>query len=62
MANKQFTDGNKYVVRVTVKTTKGGRVEHYRYFMNQKEAKAWAKARPGKKDLFRINYDFYGEL
>ena len=47
----------KYVVVV-----KNGGVMEAHYFQHQKEAKAWAAEKVGKKRLFKINYDFYGDL
>lgn len=50
---------NGYVVVIGNNTSYG-----VRYFKTQKEAKAWAKTstRAGKRRLFRVDYDFYGEL
>lgn len=62
MANKRATELQKYVVRQVERNAEGGRKTTYQYFMTQKEAKAWAKGRAGKKDLFRISFDHYGEL
>lgn len=52
----------KYVVCVLDKKKGGGIRETFQYFQTQREAKAWAKDKEGKKKLFRIDYDFYGEL
>jgi hypothetical protein len=62
MANKRATELHQYVVRQKEKNKEGGRKTTYQYFMNQKDAKAWAAGKPGKKDLFKLNTDFYGEL
>ena len=52
---------SKYVV-VVVERTKVSDRETFRYFSNQREAKAWAKDQPGKRQLFHIVYDYYGDV
>jgi len=52
---------SKYVVVVTEKPS-GGEKKTFRYFSNQREAKTWAKDQPGKRMLFRIMYDYFGDL
>lgn len=49
----------KYVV--VIKNTKDS---DYicRYFSSQREALTWAKENKGKIRLFKINYDFYGDI
>ena len=60
--NKRATELQKYVVRRVEKNAEGGRKTSYQYFMTQKEARAWSLGKTGKKDLFKINFDHYGEL
>ena len=45
MANKRVSELQRYVVKLVEKNAEGGRKTTYQYFMNQSEAKAWAKAR-----------------
>lgn len=62
MANKRApSEMQKYVIVQTDKSSVGVRTT-YHYCWTQKEAKAWAKGKAGKKQLFRINYDYYGDL
>jgi hypothetical protein len=50
----------KYII---VQTEKGPGVRQtFIYCSSQKEAKAKASKLPGKKLLFRVDYDFYGEV
>lgn len=52
---------SKYVVTVTDRTNLYDK-KTFKYFSNQREAKAWAKDQSGRKALFRINYDYYGDV
>lgn len=47
----------RYVVITKTKNTMSAR-----YFHSQKEAKAAFKDKPGKNGMFRINYDYYGDI
>ena len=50
----------KYII---VQTEKGKGVRQtYHYCSSQKEAKALASKLAGKKQLFRVDYDYYGEV
>jgi len=51
----------RYVVFVSEKT-KGALKETFHYVKTQAEAKEWARGRAGVKQLFKIDYDFYGEI
>lgn len=52
-------DLSKYVVvRIAPKKAQ----KQYRYFPSQKAAKTWAKTQSGTKRLFRIDYDYYGDV
>lgn len=51
----------KYVVVVT-ESGPARTTQTFQYFYSQKDAKKWAKDKLGKKQLFKIDYDFYGDL
>jgi hypothetical protein len=51
----------KELQKYVVITKHGGCMEAH-YFQNQKEAKAWACGKQGKRQLFKITYDFYEEI
>jgi hypothetical protein len=54
---------SKYVVHVIEKVNKGeGIKEKFQYFQTQREAKEWARGQMGKKRLFKIIYDSFGEI
>ncbi len=59
--NRRATELNKYVVERIEKLPGGKRVT-YHYCMTQKEAKAWSLGKVGKKYLYKISYDSYGEI
>lgn len=52
---------SKYVVTVTDRTNLYDK-KTFKYFSNQREAKAWASDQVGKRQLFRIMYDYFGEV
>jgi hypothetical protein len=54
-------DLSRYVVTVIDKTKVAERAT-YKYFATQREAKTWGRGQTGKVRLFKIDYDFYGEL
>lgn len=54
----------KYVVCTKHEFKNGAIQEGFRYFHTQKAAQAWVNefAREAKFELYRIDYDYYGEL
>lgn len=52
----------KYVVHVKEVTASGGIKELFQYFQTQAEAKSWSAGRPGVKLMYKIIYDYLGEV
>jgi len=60
--NKRPPKGVQRYIVVRTEKRGAGVLEEYHYSQTQKEAREWAKNKPGVKRLFKITYDYYGEL
>ena len=64
MANRRAPkEMQKYAVVQTIKQKNPDAVtQNFKYFRTKKEAVAFAENKPGIRSIFKINYDFVGDV